>query len=149
MAVIVLVVLVLGTLSGCSRQYFHEGPGGDRYYQTAQGEVIRVSRGGSVWKDQEQLGLVQKGPGEADWNLSGYNVVPPSGHCISALSDEIQPAPCWALLWQVPFQILSSPFIAAKEAYEEGNISFVGPSPSHIPTIQERQQQSPEPMDPR
>ena len=144
MAVILMVVLVLGTLSGCAHQYFHEGPAGDRYYQTADGEVIRVSRGGSVWKDQEQLGVAKKGPGESDWNLTGYNVVPPSGHCISALSDEIQPAPCWALLWQVPLQILTSPFAAAKEAFEEGNISFVGPpASSRIPTIEERQHQTP------
>ena len=143
MAVIVLVVLVLSTLSWCARQYFHEGPSGDRYYQTAEGEVIRVSRGGFVWKDQERLGVVQKGPGESDWNLSGYNVVPPPGHCISAISDEIEPTPCWALLWQVPLQILASPFVAAKEAFEGGNVSFVGPPSSHVPTIEERQHQTP------
>jgi hypothetical protein len=142
MATIIPVLAIVVLVSGCTRQYFHEGPAGDRYYQTAQGEILRVSRGGIVWKDSQQLGVAQKVTGESDWNLSAYQVVPPSGYCISALSDEIQPAHCWALLWQVPLQILASPFTAARDAYQEGNLSFVGPSSPPIPTIEERQRQS-------
>jgi hypothetical protein len=119
MALIGLILLVAMSFAGCTHRYFHEGPAGDRYYQTAKGEVLRVSRSGYVWRGQEQLGVAQKGQGESDWNLNDYDVVPPSGHCISALSDDIQPAPCWALIWQVPLQILASPFAAMKKAVEE------------------------------
>lgn len=143
MAVIGRLVAVLLLISGCSRQYFHESPSGDRYYQTAQGEIIRVSRSGVVWKESTQLGTVKKAWEEEDWNLSAYAVVPPSGHCISALSDDIQPAPCYALLWQVPLQILASPFQAAQQAFEEGHVSFVGPPSSRVPTIEERQREHP------
>jgi len=138
-----LLLLLVISLSGCTHRYFHEGPAGDRYYQTASGEIIRVGRSGFVWKDSEHLGVVRKDPGESDWNLHGYDVVEPSGHCISALSEEIQPTPCWALLWQVPLQFLAAPFVAMQDALGERTISSVGPLPSHAPTHHEQQDHNP------
>jgi hypothetical protein len=128
-----ILIVVLGILTGCSRQYFHEGPGGDRYYQTAKGDILRVSRTGYVWKESEKLGVAQKNETQKDWDLTAYNVVPPSGHCVSPIGDGIEPAPCWALIWQLPLQIFASPVTAVQDAVDEGSIPFTGESSSPAP----------------
>jgi hypothetical protein len=117
------VLLVILFLTGCTRKYFHESEAGDRYYQTAAGDIIRVSRSGFVFKGNELIGVAKTTEPRSDWDLSEFQVVPPSGHCLSTLSEDISPTPCYALLWEVPLNFLASPFTALQDAFEERNLS--------------------------
>jgi len=131
-----MCALVLMVGMGCARQYFHESQAGDRYYQTASGDILRVNRNGYVLKGTESIGTVQKREG-GDWDLRGYQVVSPSGHCLSALSDDVSPTPCYALIWEYPLVILASPFRALQDAFEEGNLNTAGVRTTEIPATQE------------
>jgi len=136
-----LSACLVGLLSlGCSRQYFHESQSGDRYYQTASGDILRVNRNGYVLKGTESIGTVQKGAG-GDWDLHGYQVVQPSGHCLSVLNDEVSPTPCYALVWEYPLVILASPFRAIHEAFQEGTLNTAGMRTSELPASTEPQQE--------
>jgi hypothetical protein len=119
-----LILLLLGT--GCTRKYFHESEAGDRYYQTTSGDIIRVSRSGYVLKRNELIGIAKTAEPRSDWDLSEYQVVSPSGHCLSMLSEDINPTPCYALFWEVPLNILAAPFTALQDALEERNLSTAG-----------------------
>ena len=134
------VCLVAVLNLGCTRQYFHESQAGDRYYQTASGEILRVNRNGYVLKGAESIGTVQKGEG-GDWDLHGYQVVSPSGHCLSLLNDDVSPTPCYALVWEYPLVILASPFRAIQEAFEEGSLNTAGVRTSELPASQDPRQE--------
>ena len=131
--------LILLFLGGCSRLYFHESRAGDRYYQTASGEILRVSRSGYVAKNSAQLGVAKKAEDESDWDLKEFQVVSPSGHCLSTLYDDVRPTPCYALLWEVPLVILASPLAAIQDAFQEGNLSVSGVRTSEMPPAEVQQ----------
>jgi len=136
-----LSACLLGLLNlGCTRQYFHENQAGDRYYQTASGDILRVNRNGYVLKGTESIGTVPKGE-KGDWDLRGYQVVPPSGHCLSLLNDDVSPTPCYALIWEYPLIILASPFRAIQEAFEEGTLNTAGMRTTELPASQDQQQE--------
>jgi len=131
--------LILLLLSGCTRQYFHESEVGDRYYQTASGDVLKVSRSGYVLKSSDQIGRATKASDGSDWDLRDFQVVAPSGHCLSVLKDEVTPTPCYALLWEVPLVILASPIAAIQDAFRERSVSVADVPASETPLPQEQQ----------
>ena len=113
-----LVLLVLGC--NTSRLYFHEASNGVRYYETKSGEVVRVTPKGAVYKGDLQIGKASlvatyddaDGVVVRDWDMKSYEVVPPSGYCISFFDPEVRPVSCWMEVLEVPLATVTAPAAA-------------------------------------
>lgn len=142
-SLVAAAVIVLLSFFGCDsfRMYFHEASDGSRYYETKNGEVLRVTPEGSVYKGGERIGkasmgaVYTEGTLVRDWNLTPFEVVPPSGHCASLFEEDLQPVPCWTQLYEVPFMVVAAPVAAVYNLFARKRLTVPDGEtndPSHV-----------------
>ncbi|TAL12741.1 MAG: hypothetical protein EPO02_00495 [Nitrospirae bacterium] len=115
MKVLVWVMASLFFIAGCSAGpplYYHERSDGTRYYQTVTEQLVRVDKDGWVVEAPVMYGgyrkqLQKKGD---DWDLSGYDIVAPPGHCVELLSR--RPESCLNRVWEPVALVLMAPILS-------------------------------------
>ncbi len=102
-------------LTGCYGSmplYYHERSDGTRYYQTVTEQIVVVDKDGWVVEAPVMYGgayrtkLQKKGD---DWDLRGYDVVEPPGHCQELLRR--YPESCFNRIWEPVALILMAPVL--------------------------------------
>jgi hypothetical protein len=101
-------------LAGCASGplYYHERSDGTRYYQTRTGQLVAVDKNGVVLEAPVMYGagyqkrLQKKG---TDWDVTGYDIVKPPGHCMELLSRRAES--CLNRIWEPLALILMTPIL--------------------------------------
>ena len=100
-------------MTGCAGPplYYHERSDGTRYYQTVTEHVVVVDKDGWVIETPAMYGgyrkqLQKKG---ADWDLSGYDIVEPPGHCTQLLNRKAES--CLNRIWEPLALVLMTPIL--------------------------------------
>ena len=101
-------------LTGCASGslYYHERSDGTRYYQTRTDQLVAVDKNGKVVEAPVMYGggyirhLQKKGD---DWDLTGYDIVEPPGHCMELLSRRVES--CLNRVWEPVALVLMTPIV--------------------------------------